>query len=226
MGWRHYFVIDRLEELVDESDSRSSSPVHEHENFQLVSQNVAIQTPISTSSNSVDEPIGCPITAGLHVQSRSASTFSSVFLLMLNKQIRILAEKEENVCRFPDHSKGTFVLSQRVSSFCHDLDEGVVGLVGWLTSACRAPSKPKSYIQSCLTEIFGGTRSDAYTFSNMISPVHIHTTLGIQYVSGKVSSEVTKVPLAELRRLFVMESTLSEYMERKDRKKTVTCKER
>ena len=37
---------------------------------------------------------------------------------------------------------------------------------------------------------------------------------------AKVSSEVTKVPLAELRRLFVTESKLSEYMERKDRKKT------
>ena len=39
-------------------------------------------------------------------------------------------------------------------------------------------------------------------------------------VSGKVSWEVTKVPLAELCRLFVMESKLSEYMKRKDRKKT------
>ena len=45
-------------------------------------------------------------------------------------------------------------------------------------------------------------------------------------VSGKVSSEVTKVPLAELRRLFVMESKLSEYMERKERKKMVRCRER
>ena len=45
-------------------------------------------------------------------------------------------------------------------------------------------------------------------------------------MSGKVSSEVTKVTLAELRRLFVMESKLLEYMERKDRKKTVKCGER
>ena len=37
-------------------------------------------------------------------------------------------------------------------------------------------------------------------------------------VSGKVSSEVTKLPLAESRRLLVTESKLSEYMERKDRK--------
>ena len=47
-----------------------------------------------------------------------------------------------------------------------------------------------------------------------------------QSVSGKVSSEVTKVPLAELRRLLVTESKLPEYMERKDRKKTVKCGKR
>ena len=40
----------------------------------------------------------------------------------------------------------------------------------------------------------------------------------IRFVSGKVSSE--------LRRLFVTESKLSEYMERKDRKKTVKCGEK
>ena len=35
---------------------------------------------------------------------------------------------------------------------------------------------------------------------------------------GEKSSKVTKVPLAELRRLFVTESKLSEYMEKKDKK--------
>ena len=45
-------------------------------------------------------------------------------------------------------------------------------------------------------------------------------------MSGKESSEVTKVPLAELRRLFVMESKLSEYMEKKDRKRMRKCRER
>ena len=47
-----------------------------------------------------------------------------------------------------------------------------------------------------------------------------------EFVSGKVSSEVTKVPLAESRRLLVTESKLSEYMERKERKKTRKCGER
>ena len=41
----------------------------------------------------------------------------------------------------------------------------------------------------------------------------------------KTSSEVTKVPLAKSRRLFVTESKSLEYMERKDGKKTVKCRE-
>ena len=46
MGCRHYFVVDWLEDLVDEGDSQSSSRVHEHENFRLVLQlHAAIQTP-------------------------------------------------------------------------------------------------------------------------------------------------------------------------------------
>ena len=45
-------------------------------------------------------------------------------------------------------------------------------------------------------------------------------------VSGKVSSEVTKVPLAESRRLCVTESKSLEYIERKDGKETLKCEER
>ena len=44
-------------------------------------------------------------------------------------------------------------------------------------------------------------------------------------VLRKTSSKVTKVPLAESRRLFVTESKSSEYMERKDGKKMVKCRE-
>ena len=50
--------------------------------------------------------------------------------------------------------------------------------------------------------------------------------LGSQPVRGEKSSRVTKVPLAESRRLFVTESKSSEYIERKDRKKKVKCRER
>ena len=86
MDCRHYFVADRLEDLVDEVDSRSSSRAHEHENFRLVSQlHVAIQTPCS---------------------------------------------------RWPPRrtvwTNRLVVQSQRASPFYHDLDSGLVGLVGCL----------------------------------------------------------------------------------------------
>ena len=57
----------------------------------------------------------------------------------------------------------------------------------------------------------------------VVDELHV---VGLITCVGKVSSEVTKVPLAELRRLFVMDSKLSEYMERKERKKTKKCGER
>ena len=58
-------------------------------------------------------------------------------------------------------------------------------------------------------------------------PPFYDRSLGRRPVSGKVSSEVAKVPLAELRRLFVTESkSLSMCMERKDGKKKVKCRER
>ena len=50
--------------------------------------------------------------------------------------------------------------------------------------------------------------------------------VGLITCVGKTSSKVTKVPLAESRRLFVTESKSLEYMERKDGKKTVKCRER
>ena len=50
--------------------------------------------------------------------------------------------------------------------------------------------------------------------------------VGLITCERKVSSEVTKVPLAELRRLIVTESKLSERMERKEGKKMVKCRER
>ena len=52
----------------------------------------------------------------------------------------------------------------------------------WTTSSsgCRAISEPNSFIQSCVKEIFGGGRGDAYTYSFLTSPVSILTTFGIQ----------------------------------------------
>ena len=44
MGCRHWLDVDLVEEIVGEGGSRSSSQVHEHDSYQLVSQqNVAIQ---------------------------------------------------------------------------------------------------------------------------------------------------------------------------------------
>ena len=45
-------------------------------------------------------------------------------------------------------------------------------------------------------------------------------------VRWEKSSRVTKVPLAESRRLFVTESKSESYIERKDRKKKVKSRER
>ena len=44
MGCRHYFVVDLVEDLVDEGGSPSALRAHEHDSFQLISQqNVAIR---------------------------------------------------------------------------------------------------------------------------------------------------------------------------------------
>ena len=76
---------------------------------------------------------------------------------------------------------------QRVSPFYRDLDLGLVGLVGnfvlveqLLLLVVEQLLNPNSFIQSCVKEIFGGGRGDAYTFSHMTSPVSIRTTFVIQ----------------------------------------------
>ena len=138
MGCGHYFVVDRLEVLVDEGDSRSSSRAHEHENFRLVSQlNVAIQILWSR----------CPLswaawTNQLVVQSQRVSSFYHDLHLrfclclchspIVQQTNWYSCSHERNVYRIPEHSNGTFVLSQRVSPFYHDLDLDLVGLVDWL----------------------------------------------------------------------------------------------
>ena len=132
MGCRPYFVADRLEALVAEGDSRSSSRVREHGSYRLVWQlNVAIQTPWSRClylhvvwTNRI-----------VHIQ-RVARFWLDLPLrfrlcLYLNVQQihRYSRSQVRNVCRFPEHSHGTFVLSWQVALFC-ELDLGSVGLVG------------------------------------------------------------------------------------------------
>ena len=168
MGCKHYFVADRLEALVDEGDSRSSSRAHERENFRLVSQRyVAIQTPkksMSTSSSCVDEAVGCPLTTGLPVLSRSAPTSLSVCLSKRStNKLVFLQSRERETCI-------DFLTTRTGRLFCHNgslrsiIGSGF-GWVGWLLSVCRATSEPNSFIHSFLKEIFGGGRGDSYTFS-------------------------------------------------------------
>ena len=84
MGCRHYFVVDRLEDLVGEGGSRSSSRSSRAREFSACFTtecgNPDILKSMSSSSNGVDEPVGCPITTGLPVLTRSVSTSLSVTL--------------------------------------------------------------------------------------------------------------------------------------------------
>ena len=133
MGCRPYFVADRLEALVDEGDSRSSSPVREHGSFRIVSQlHVAIQTPWSRclylhvvwTNRIVHIQRVARFWLDLRLRSRLR------LCLYLNVQTHwYFRSQVRNVCRFPEHSNGTFVLSWQVALFC-ELDLGLVGLVG------------------------------------------------------------------------------------------------
>ena len=69
MGCRHLFVVDLVEELVDEGGSRSALRAHEHDSSQLVSQ---CGNPDTLKSMSTSFNIGrsdCEQTTGLHVLS-------------------------------------------------------------------------------------------------------------------------------------------------------------
>ena len=156
MGCRHNFVVDRLEDLVDEGGSRSSWRAHEHENFWLASLlNVAIHILWSR----------CPLRWSLWrnrlvVQSQQVSPFYHDLHLDLHW---CSFNHERNVYRFPEHSNGTRFLSQRVSPFYRDLDLGLVGSVGCLllVEQLLNPIRSSSHVSR---KIFGGGRSDAYTF--------------------------------------------------------------
>ena len=126
MGCRHYFVVDRLEEIVGEGGSRSSWPFHEHDNFQLVSQqNVAIRVFWSQCPprlTLIARDLARDLCHGrqrvfpfyhdlLHLQRWSSYCHEmNVFVRHLARDLR--------------HGK------QRVSPFCHDLVLDLVGSIG------------------------------------------------------------------------------------------------
>ena len=131
MGCRHYFVVDRLEDSVDEDGSRSSLRAHEHENFLLVSQlHVAIQTPWSrcpsrwtlwTNRSVVQSQRVSPFYHDLHLH---LSLFCLCFRFPLNvqqtKRVSISWALKRDVFSF---TTGLPVLSWFGLGF---------GLVGWL----------------------------------------------------------------------------------------------
>ena len=118
-----YFVADRLEDLVDEDDSRSSSRIHEHDNFRLVSQlRVAIQTPWSRCQSPRDGRTSVhQRVAPFYVQSASTSLSVSLSFSKRSTKNWYSRSQERNVYRFLEHSNGTFVLSQQVALF-YELD--------------------------------------------------------------------------------------------------------
>ena len=81
MGCRRFFAASRLEVLVDEDDSRSSSRVHEHGCFLLVSQlHVVIQTLCSRDTTLTYSPSRCTTSYVIYdafVVSKSLSSEAS-----------------------------------------------------------------------------------------------------------------------------------------------------
>ena len=142
MGCKHYFVADRLEDLVDEDDSRSSSRVHEHENFRLVSQlHVAIQTPWSRYLS--------PRAGGTSVHQRVAPFYLNLHLRLClclclslnvhNKQFGFLQSREKRVSI-------SWALERDVCSVSPGHPVLWIGLgfayVGWEPSSCQETSEP------------------------------------------------------------------------------------
>ena len=83
MGCRRYFVANRLEVLVDEDDSRSSSRVRTRKFsacFTTARGNPDTLKSMSSSSRWVNKPMDCSLSTGLPVLTWSESTFSSAWV--------------------------------------------------------------------------------------------------------------------------------------------------
>ena len=132
MGCRHCFVVDRLEDLVDEGDSGSSLTSSRKREFSDC---------FTTACGNPDTLKSMYISSswGTSVHQRVAPFWLDLHLrlclclcLSLNVQTNWYSRSQvRNVYRFPEHSNGTFVLSQQVA-LLWQLDWGLVGLVGSL----------------------------------------------------------------------------------------------
>ena len=114
---------------------------------------------------------------GSHRSNISASTFSSASCLALS--VWCFRSPVRNVFDFLKNSKRIVALPKQVSLF-YQLDWPLLG--GWECSPPPTTSEPNSFLQSCLMEIFGGSRGNAYTCSYVISPVSIMIALSIACV--------------------------------------------
>ena len=130
MGYRHYFVADRLEEVVDEGDSRSSSRVHEKRAFSACFT-TACDNPdtlksmsISSRRTSVHQRVA-PFYLDLHLRLCLCLCLS----LNVQQTYWYSRSQERNVYRFHEHSNGTFVLSQQGCQI--SCDDNTAGCRGW-----------------------------------------------------------------------------------------------
>ena len=181
MGCWHCFVEDLVEEIVGEGGSQSSSQVHEHGSYQLFSQqNVAIPSWFA---------------------SRQTTCFAVLSWF-------VSCSTKNSCCHEKTRLGRSFLEGkQQVSPFYHDL--GLIWLA-WLgfffacratsPSDCRAISEPKSFIQSCAKEIFGGGWSDAKTFSYYdFSSFHPNNFRDPRSWECSVKNEIVQSCLLELQ---------------------------
>ena len=132
MGCRHCFVADRLEDLVDEGwlsilftswRTRIFFGLFHKCMWQSRHPEVDVLSPRAGVTD-VHQRVA-PFWLDLHLRLRLCPC------LYLNVQQTTWYSRSQvrNVCRFPEHSNGTFFLSQQVALFC-ELDLGLVRLFG------------------------------------------------------------------------------------------------
>ena len=191
MGCRRYFAASRLEVLLDEDDSRSSSRVREHGSFLLLSQlHVAIQTLWSQ----------CLFprvvwTNGMVVHSQvspvlvwSASTFSSPVFVFIYTSHRhwhttLYRSLRSWVCAFAKQDifsdflgKQTRWLLTRLPIFDNEFLS--FGWIRW--ESLVLPAIIQFFHPITFEEVVGGGRGDIFIFSFLISWDSIKTTFWIQ----------------------------------------------
>ena len=182
MGCRRYFAASRLEVLLDEDDSRSSSRARERGSSLLVSHS-EVNVYFLVLSEQTDG-------LSTHKSHRAylicvyVSVCVFVFIYTFNRHWHTTLHKSLRayIGAFAAKQDIFFDLLSKQTGRLLTYKSPVLdfGWICWEFSPPPAISEPNSFIQISLKEIFGGGRSDAYTFSYMISPDSIIITFGIQ----------------------------------------------